>query len=82
MAAVKDFQQLIGQPVDRLDLATREAVVGKVVALQLYTPQNLALQRIAAIGDSVQECAKQLEANGDDPFDYEFSRLNPPFLAR
>lgn len=82
MAAVNDFQQLIGQPVDRLDLATREAVVGKVVALQIYTPSNLALQRIAAIGDSVQECAQQLEASGDDPLDYEFSRLNPPFLSR
>lgn len=82
MAAVKDFQQLIGLPVDRLDLATREAVVGKVVALQIYTPSNLALQRIAAIGDSVQECAQQLEAAGSDPLDYEFSRLNPPFLSR
>lgn len=82
MAAVREFQELIGQPVDRLDLATREAVVGKVVALQIYTPSNLALQRIAAIGDSVQECARQLEAAGNDPLDYEFSRLNPPFLSR
>ena len=82
MAAIRDFQELIGQPVDRLDLATREAVVGKVVALQIYTPSNLALQRIAAIGDSVQECAEQLEAGGNDPLDYEFSRLNPPFLSR
>lgn len=82
MAAVQDFQELIGQSVDRLDLATREAVVGKVVAHQIYTPDNLALQRIAAIGDSVKDCARQLEANGNDPLDYEFSRLNPPFLAR
>ncbi len=82
MAAVRDLQQLIGQPVDRLDLATREAVVGKVVAQQIYAPSNLALQRIAAIGESVQECATQLEADGKDPLDYEFSCLNPPFLAR
>ncbi len=82
MAAATDFQQLIGNTVDRLDLATREAVVGKVVAMRIYTPQNLALQRIEAIGDSVQDCTQQLEAAGSDPLDYEFSRLNPPFLAR
>ncbi len=82
MAAVKDFRGLIGQSVDRLDLATREAVVGKVVAQQLYTPDNLALQRIAAIGDSVKDCAQQLEANGCAPLDYDSPRLTPPFLAR
>ena len=82
MASAKNFEQLIGQSVDRLDLATREAVVGKVVAQQIYSPSNLALQRIAAIGDSVNECVRQLESNGDDPLDYEFSRMNPPFLAR
>ena len=82
MAAVADLQNLIGMAPDRLDLATREAVVGKMVALQIYTPQNLALQRIEAIGDSVAECVAQLRERGLDPLDHEFSRLNPPFLAR
>lgn len=82
MAIVKNFQDLIGLAPDRLDLATREAVVGKVIAQQIYTPSNLALQRIEAIGDSVQECAAQLKQRGLDPLDHEFSRLNPPFLAR
>ena len=82
MAAVKDFRNLVGMAPDRLDLATREAVVGKVIAMQLYSPQNLALQRIEAIGDSVQECVAQLRERGLDPLDHEFSRLNPPFLAR
>ena len=82
MAAVSNFKNLIGKAPDRLDLATREAVVGKVVAMQIYTPKNLALQRIEAIGDSVPECVAQLKERGLDPFEHEFSRLNPPFLAR
>lgn len=82
MAAVKNLQALIGVAPDRLDLATREAVVGKVIAQQIYTPSNLALQRIEAIGDSVQECIAQLKERGLDPLEHEFSRLNPPFLAR
>lgn len=67
---------------DRLDLATREATVGKVIAMELYSPANLALQRIEAIGDSVRDCVAQLRERGLDPLDHEFSRLNPPFLAR
>ena len=82
MAAAQDFRNLVGMAPDRLDLATREATVGKVIALQLYSPQNLALQRIEAIGDSVGECVAQLRERGLDPLDYEFSRLNPPFLSR
>ena len=82
MAAAKHLRDLIGRAPDRLDLATREATVGKVIAMQLYTPRNLALQRIEAIGDSVQECVAQLKQRGLDPLEHEFSRLNPPFLAR
>lgn len=82
MAAVKNLRDLVGQAPDRLDLATREATVGKVIAMEIYTPKNLALQRIEAIGDSVQECVAQLRERGRDPLDHEFSRLNPPFLAR
>lgn len=82
MAAVANLQSLIGMAPDRLDLATREATVGKVIALQIYTPRNLALQRIEAIGDTVGECVAQLKERDLDPLDHEFSRLNPPFLAR
>ncbi len=82
MAAVSNLQDLIGQAPDRLNLATREATVGKVIALQVYSPKNLALQRIEAIGDTVQDCVAQLRERGLDPLDHEFSRFNPPFLAR
>ena len=82
MAVARDFRELVGQAADRLDLATREAVVGKVIAMRIYSPANLALQRIEAVGDSVQECVSQLRERGLEPLDFEFSRLNPPFLAR
>ncbi len=82
MAPVSNFKDLVGQAPDRLDLATREATVGKVIAMRIYSPQNLALQRIEAIGDSVRECVENLRERGLDPLDHEFTRLNPPFLAR
>ncbi len=82
MARHRDFRELIGQAPDRLDLATRDEIVGKVVAMRIYSPQNLALQRIQAIGDSVEDCVRQLQDGGLDPLDYEFTRMNPPFMAR
>lgn len=82
MAAGKNLANLIGQAPDRLDLPTREAVVGTYVAMQIYSPKNLALQRIEAAGASVRECVDQLKERGLDPFDYEFSQLNWPFLGR
>jgi len=82
MAAPKDLSELIGMAPDQLGLATRHAVVGSYIAMRIYSPQNLALQRIEAAGASVGECIEQLKARGLDPMDHEFSRLNPPFLAR
>ncbi len=82
MAAVKDLSELIGRAPDQLSLATRHAAVGSYIAMKVYSPQNLALQRIEAAGASVRECIDQLKERGLDPMDHEFSRLNPPFLAR
>ena len=82
MAAAKDVSELIGKAPDQLSLATRHAMVGRYVAMKIYSPRNLALQRIEAVGASVEECIDQLKQRGLDPMDHEFSRLNPPFLAR
>ena len=82
MAATLDLEQFVGRTPDRLTLAEREAVVGKVIAMEIYSPQNLALQRIAAMADSVQECVAQLRRSGREPLDYEFTRMNPPMLSR
>ncbi len=69
----------MGRSPDRLTLEERLALIGKYIALEIYTPEDLPLRRIEAIGDSVQECAHQLSARGLDPLRFEFSRLAPPY---
>ena len=69
----------IGRSPDRLTLEERLALAGKYVALELYTPENLALRRIEAIGDSLVECIRELRQRGFDPRRFEFDRLRPPY---
>ena len=78
-SAVKDPQRAIGRSPDRLNLDERRALTGKYIALEIYTPEDLPLRRIEAIGASVEECARQLVARGLDPLRFEFSRLAPPY---
>jgi len=77
--ATKDPQRAIGRSPDRLSLEERRALVGKYIALEVYTPEDLPLRRIEAIGGSVQECVRQLAARGLDPMRFEFTRLAPPY---
>ena len=77
--ATKDPQRAIGRSPDRLSLEERRALVGKYIALEVYTPEDLPLRRIEAIGASVQECVRQLAARGLDPMRFEFTRLAPPY---
>ena len=76
---MKDPQTAIGRSPDRLNLDERHALTGKYIALEIYTPEELPLRRIEAIGDSVPDCVKQLVARGLDPMKFEFSRLTPPY---
>jgi hypothetical protein len=78
-SAAKDPQRAIGRSPDRLNLDERHALTGKYIALEVYTPDELPLRRIEAIGDSVADCVKQLTARGLDPLRFEFSRLAPPY---
>lgn len=78
-SAAKDPQRAIGRSPDRLSLAERRALTGKYIALEIYTPEDLPLRRIEAIGGSVQECARQLVDRGLDPVRFEFSRLAPAY---
>jgi hypothetical protein len=78
-SAAKDPQRAIGRSPDRLNLDERHALTGKYIALEVYTPDELPLRRIEAIGDSVAECLRQLTARGLDPMRFEFSRLMPPY---
>lgn len=74
-----DSQRAIGRSPDRLTLSERNALTGKYIALEIYTPENLAYRRIEAIGDSLAECVQMLKSRGLDPEKFEFSRLPPPY---
>lgn len=74
-----NLEKFVGRSVDRLTLDEREALVGYYMARQVYSPKNLALQRIEAVGDSVAACVESLKQAGKDPLEYEFTRFNPPY---
>ena len=78
-AATLDTEKFIGRSVDRLTLDEHEALIGKFTAREIYTPETLPLQRIEALGDSIQDCVTQLRARGLDPLNFEFTRLGPPY---
>ena len=79
VSAAKDPQRAIGRAPERLGLEERHALTGKYVALEIYTPEALPLRRIEAIGDTIDECMRQLAARGLDPLQFEFIRLAPPY---
>jgi len=68
-----DPSRLIGRSPETLRPPEAAALAGKWIALEIYTPQNVALRRIEAVGDSVQECIRQLAARGLDPRGFEFT---------
>jgi hypothetical protein len=74
-----DPRQAVGRAPERLTLEERNALVGKCIALEVYTPKTLPLRLIEAIGDSTEECIRQLSERGLDPRNFEFLRLTPPY---
>lgn len=79
LTAAKDPKRAIGRAPERLTLEERLALTGKFIALEIYSPNTLPLRRIEAIGDSVDECLRELAQRGLDPAQFEFSRLPPPY---
>lgn len=82
--------EVVGRAPEDLDLTERAALAGKWVALEIYQPSQLGevsgkpevalrLRRIEAIGDTTEECIRQLKAAGADPAAYEFTRLKPAY---
>jgi hypothetical protein len=71
-----DPAKIIGRAPERLTLDERSALAGKWMALEIYTPETLPLRKIEALGDSVEECARQLFARGLDPRKFEFMPLD------
>jgi len=81
MAAASTFEskKILGRSPERLTLEEQQALAGKFIAMEIYSPETLPLRRIEAIGDSVEECIKQLAARGLDAKKFEFSRLKAPW---
>ena len=75
----KEPGRALGRNPDRLTLAERLALAGKYIALEIYSPEALPLRRIEAIGDSLADCWRNLQARGLDPRHFEFTRLARPY---
>jgi hypothetical protein len=69
----------IGRAPEELSLDERQALIGKYIALELYTPETAPFRRIEAIGDSVADCVRMLRSRGLDAENFEYSRLVPPY---
>ena len=69
----------IGHAPERLTLNQAIDLAGQFVALELYSPATTPLRVIEAIGESPEDCIRQLAERGLDPRHYEFTRLKPPF---
>ena len=70
-------QQVIGRSPERLSLKESLALAGKWMALEIYTPATLPLRRIQALGDSAEECMRQLAERGLDPRRFEYLPVKP-----
>jgi hypothetical protein len=77
--AAKEAAHALGRNPDRLTPAERLALVGKYIALEIYSPEAIPLRRIEAIGDSIADCVRTLKSRGLDPLLFEFTRLAPPY---
>ncbi|HEX3743945.1 MAG TPA: hypothetical protein VHW09_08440 [Bryobacteraceae bacterium] len=77
--AATDAARVLGRNPDRLTPTERLALTGKYIALEIYSPEAIPLRRIEAIGDSLADCVRSLQARGLDPRTFEFSRLSPPY---
>jgi hypothetical protein len=78
-SAAKDPRQAVGRNPDRLTLAERTALAGKIIALEIYTPATFPFRRIEAIGDSLEACIRMLRERGLDPRHFEYIPLEPPY---
>lgn len=75
-SASQYFQRAIGRPPESLTLEERRMLVGKFVAMEIYTPETLPLRRIEAIGDNLADCVRMLKSRGLEPTAFEFSQLH------
>jgi hypothetical protein len=69
----------ISRSPDSLTIPEREALAGKWIALERYTPATLPLRLIEALGDTPSACITQLAARGLSPDNYEFVPITPAY---
>jgi hypothetical protein len=69
---MSDTSRVIGRAPDLLTLPERAALVGRWIALEIYSPQTLPLKRIEAVGSSPSECAAELQKRGLNPREFEY----------
>jgi hypothetical protein len=74
-----DVTNVIGRAPERLSIEERRALAGKWAAFEVYTPQTLPLRRIEALGDSVDDCIRQLTQRGLDARQFEFLPIDPSY---
>ena len=70
---------ILGRSLQSLSIPERKALVGKWVALEIYTPDSTPERLIEAIGSTPASCIQQLRERGLDPALYEFVPLKPTF---
>lgn len=66
------MQRFLGRNPDEFSLSERARLAGTWIALELYNPANLALRRIAALGESPEACQAALQAQGRDSGDFQY----------
>jgi hypothetical protein len=74
-----ELRGLIGRSPEQLTLDEQQAAAGKFAAFEIYTPERTPLRRIEAIGQSIEECVRGLQARGLQPERFEFIRITQPY---
>ena len=86
----KAASAILGRAPEGLTLPERIAHAGQWIAVEIYRESSLKeeggvvqvdlrLRRIRAVGDSVEDCMRQLQQAGLDPGQFEFSLLKLPY---
>jgi hypothetical protein len=73
-----DAKRVLGRSPEQLELRELAVLAGQVVALEIYTPAALPLRKIAALGETAEDCMAQLTARGLDPRNFEYAVLKQP----
>lgn len=74
-----ELTRLIGRSPESLRVEEAAALEGKWIALEIYSPDRLPLRRIEAVGETVEECIRQLASRGLDPRRFEYVPFTMPF---